>query len=132
MPYSSGAHIVKPQQASRRASCVQWLYHRLITLAEGPHALWVMMAVSFAESSIFPPPPDPLLVPMMIARPEHAYRYALLCTLASVLGGLVGYALALRFIQKIHNAVRMCHTGPWLGDGGNGTASLCGFERRGA
>src|ERR1700730_2169943 len=101
MLYSTGAHIVKPQQASRRASCVQWLYHRLITLAEGPHALWVMMAVSFAESSIFPLPPDPLLVPMTIARPEHAYRYALLCTLASVLGGLVGYALGALLFETV-------------------------------
>jgi membrane protein YqaA with SNARE-associated domain len=101
MPYGPGALVVKPQQALRHASCLQWLYHRLITLAEGPHALWVMMAVSFAESSIFPLPPDPVLVPMMIARPQRAYRYALLCTLASVLGGLVGCALGALLFETV-------------------------------
>ena len=70
-------------------------------MAEGPHALWVMMAVSFAESSIFPLPPDPVLVPMMIARPQRAYCYALLCTLASVLGGLVGYALGAQLFEAV-------------------------------
>jgi membrane protein YqaA with SNARE-associated domain len=69
-----------------------------MAMAEGPHALWVMMAVSFAESSIFPLPPDPVLVPMMIARLEHAYRDALLCTLASV---LVGYALGALLFETV-------------------------------
>jgi membrane protein YqaA with SNARE-associated domain len=69
--------------------------------AEGPHALWMMMAVSFAESSIFPLPPDPVLIPMMIVRPQRAYRYALLCTLASVLGGLLGYALGALLFETV-------------------------------
>jgi membrane protein YqaA with SNARE-associated domain len=77
------------------------LYHRLMVMAEGPRALWVMMAVSFAESWVFPLPPDPVLIPMMIARPQRAYRYALLCTLASVLGGLLGYALGALLFETI-------------------------------
>jgi membrane protein YqaA with SNARE-associated domain len=101
MPFGPGALVVVPQPAPRRASRRQWLYRRLMAMAEAPHALWVMMAVSFAESSIFPLPPDPVLVPMMIARPQHAYRYALLCTLASVLGGLVGYALGALLFETI-------------------------------
>jgi membrane protein YqaA with SNARE-associated domain len=101
MPSGPGDLVFAPQQALRRASCLQWLYHRLVATAEGRHALWVMMAVSFAESSIFPLPPDPLLVPMMIARPQRAYRYALLCTLASVLGGLVGYALGALLFEAV-------------------------------
>jgi membrane protein YqaA with SNARE-associated domain len=101
MPSGPGDLVFAPQQAPRRASGLQWLYHRLMAMAEGRHALWVMMAVSFAESSIFPLPPDPLLVPMMIARPQRAYRYALLCTLASVLGGLVGYALGALLFEAV-------------------------------
>jgi membrane protein YqaA with SNARE-associated domain len=101
MPSGPGDLVFAPQRALRRASCLQWLYHRLMAMAEGRHALWVMMAVSFAESSIFPLPPDPLLVPMMIARPQRAYRYALLCTLASVLGGLVGYALGALLFEAV-------------------------------
>jgi membrane protein YqaA with SNARE-associated domain len=96
-----GDLVVAPRQAPQRASYLQWLYHRLMAMAEGPHALWVMMAVSFAESSIFPLPPDPLLVPMMIARPQRAYHYALLCTLASVLGALVGYALGALLFERV-------------------------------
>ena len=101
MPSGSGDLVVAPQQAPQRASRLRWLYHRLMVMAEGPHALWVMMAVSFAESSIFPLPPDPLLVPMMIARPQRAYLYALLCTSASVLGALVGYALGALLFETI-------------------------------
>lgn len=93
--------LVAPQHAPRRASWRHRLYHRLMVMAEGPRALWVMMAVSFAESSVFPLPPDPVLIPMMIARPQRAYRYALLCTLASVLGGLLGYALGALLFETI-------------------------------
>jgi membrane protein YqaA with SNARE-associated domain len=101
MPSGPGDLVFAPQQAPRRVSWLQWLYHRLMAMAEGPHALWVMMAVSFAESSIFPLPPDPLLVPMMMVRPQRAYRYALLCTLASVLGGLIGYALGALLFEAV-------------------------------
>lgn len=52
-----------------------------------------MAAVSFSESSFFPIPPDVMLVPMMLARREQAYRIALICTIASVLGGIVGYSI---------------------------------------
>lgn len=55
--------------------------------------MWVMAAVSFAESSFFPLPPDILLIPMILARPRRAWLIAAVCTIASVLGGLVGYAI---------------------------------------
>ncbi len=69
------------------------LYDRVIALSASPHALWVLAAVSFAESSFFPIPPDVVLVPMTLANRAHARLYALVCTIASVLGGLVGYAI---------------------------------------
>ncbi len=69
------------------------LYDRTIALSESRHAPWVLAAVSFAESSFFPIPPDVMLVPMSLARPERAWFYAGLCTVASVLGGLLGYAI---------------------------------------
>ena len=52
-----------------------------------------MGAVSFAESSFFPVPPDVMLIPMSLARPERAWFYAMICTVTSVLGGVVGYAI---------------------------------------
>jgi membrane protein YqaA with SNARE-associated domain len=69
------------------------LYDRLIALAAGPNAIWALLAISFAESSFFPIPPDVLLIPMMLARPRAAWRLAALCMAASVVGGMVGYAI---------------------------------------
>lgn len=69
------------------------LYDWTLRLAGHRHADRYMAAVSFAESSFFPIPPDVMLVPMMLARREKAYRIALICTIASVLGGMLGYAI---------------------------------------
>ena len=68
-------------------------YDRVLALAASPRAPWWLAAISFAESSFFPVPPDALLVPMVLARPERAYRLALICTLASVAGGVLGYVI---------------------------------------
>lgn len=69
------------------------LYDWFIAAADKPSALWIMGAVSFAESSFFPIPPDVMLVPMSLARPQRAWLYAVVCTLTSVAGGIVGYAI---------------------------------------
>ncbi|HYD43996.1 MAG TPA: YqaA family protein [Phenylobacterium sp.] len=69
------------------------LYDWAMGLAESRHAPAGLFAVSFAESSFFPIPPDVMLAPMVLARPQKAYAYAALCTLASVLGGVAGYAI---------------------------------------
>lgn len=69
------------------------LYTWTISLAESPRATWALAGVAFAESSFFPIPPDTLLVPMALARPDKAWRYAAICTVASVLGGILGYAI---------------------------------------
>lgn len=72
---------------------IKKLYFWTMRLAEGPRALLALMAVSFAESSFFPIPPDTLLIPMALAQRERAFRLAAWCTAASVLGGIVGYAI---------------------------------------
>ena len=69
------------------------LYDWCIEAADKPYALWLMGAVSFAESSFFPIPPDTMLIPMSLARPERAWTYATVCTLTSVAGGVLGYAI---------------------------------------
>lgn len=69
------------------------LYDWTMRLAASRHAPTTLAVVSFAESSFFPVPPDVMLAPMVLARPERAYHYAFICTLASVLGGLAGYAI---------------------------------------
>ena len=72
---------------------LQRLYARTLEIAAGPHALAALLLVSFAESSFFPIPPDILLIPMILARPKQAWRLAALCTLSSVAGGMLGYAI---------------------------------------
>ena len=69
------------------------LYDSLIALSASRHAPYALAAVAFAESSIFPIPPDILLAPMALAQPRRAWTFALICTVASVLGGMLGYAI---------------------------------------
>jgi len=69
------------------------LYEWTLALAARPWASYALAAVAFAESSFFPVPPDAMLVPMVLARPDKAMWYAFVCTLSSVAGGLLGYAI---------------------------------------
>ncbi len=69
------------------------LYDWVMGLAASRHAQIALFVVAFAESSFFPIPPDVMLAPMVLARREHAWRYAAICTLASVVGGMLGYAI---------------------------------------
>ena len=69
------------------------LYDWTIALSARPSAIWALGAISFAESSVFPIPPDLILIPMSLARPHRAFFYAGICTVTSVLGGLLGYAI---------------------------------------
>ena len=69
------------------------LYDWVMRLSGSRHAAWALFAIAFAESSFFPIPPDTLLAPMVISRPERAWRFAALCTAGSVIGGIAGYAI---------------------------------------
>ena len=69
------------------------LYDWIVALSARPSAPWALAAVAFAESSFFIIPPDVMLAPMALARPERAWHYALVCTLGSVFGGMFGYAI---------------------------------------
>jgi membrane protein YqaA with SNARE-associated domain len=69
------------------------LYNWCIAAADKPYATWLMGAVSFMESSFFPIPPDAMLIPMSLARPDKAFYYATVCTVTSVAGGVMGYLI---------------------------------------
>lgn len=69
------------------------LYDWMMRLAAGRRAPLALGVIAFSESSFFPIPPDVMLAPMVLARPARAWSYAALCTLASVLGALLGYAI---------------------------------------
>ncbi len=77
------------------------IYDWCIAAADKPYALWLMGAVSFAESSFFPVPPDVMLIPMSLARPQRAWLYALVCTITSVAGGVVGYGIGSLLYESI-------------------------------
>ncbi len=77
------------------------LYDWTLSLASRPAAPYALGAVSFAESSFFPVPPDVMLVPMALARPDRVWSYALIMTVTSVAGGLVGYAIGALLYDSI-------------------------------
>jgi membrane protein YqaA with SNARE-associated domain len=79
---------------------IRALYDWTISLAGHPRALWALAFVAFIESSVFPIPPDALMIPMILAAPHRAFLIAGVATVSSVLGGLLGYAIgALAFEQ---------------------------------
>lgn len=102
------------------------LYDWVMGLARHRHATKALAAVSFAESSFFPIPPDVMLAPMVVQRPDRAYFYATVCTIASVLGGLLGYAIG-HFLEPV---------GMWLlavmGKADTFEASKALFQQHGA
>jgi membrane protein YqaA with SNARE-associated domain len=74
---------------------------RMMSAARSPNAERALFAISFAESSFFPLPPDLMLGPMAAAEPSKWLRYALTCTVASVLGGLLGYAIGMFLMDQV-------------------------------
>ena len=77
------------------------LYDWTLRMADHPQALWVLALVSFVESSVFPIPPDVLMIPMILARPSRAWLIALVALASSVLGGLLGYAIGALAYEQI-------------------------------
>ncbi len=79
----------------------QSIYDRVLEWSKHRHAEKYLAALSFAESSFFPVPPDVMLVPMMLADNQKAWRLALLTTLMSVAGGMLGYAIGFFLFDSI-------------------------------
>jgi membrane protein YqaA with SNARE-associated domain len=86
-----------------------WLYERVLRWAAHRHAPWYLGGLSFAESSFFPIPPDVMLAPMALAQPAKARRFALITTVASVAGGLFGYAIGYFALEVVT---------PWIQNAG--------------
>ncbi|HEX8699545.1 MAG TPA: DedA family protein, partial [Myxococcaceae bacterium] len=82
-----------PAAPATKPSWYRRLYMRMEALASTKHALAAMLVVSVVDGSVFPVPPFALLVPMMLAQPQKWVRYAVLGTVASLFGGLIGYWL---------------------------------------
>lgn len=82
-----------PDQDTNGKNWLKRQYDRILFSATTPQAVWIVCLISFAESSFFPLPPDLLLIPMILANRQQAWRLAGLCTVTSVVGGLLGYAI---------------------------------------
>ncbi len=80
-------------------------YDWVIHWSSTPHALPALALISFAESSFFPIPPDVLLIAMTIAVPTRWFKFAFICSIASVLGGMFGYLLGWQFMDLIGNKI---------------------------
>lgn len=101
------------------------LYHRVLGWAAHPHAERYLALMSFAESSFFPVPPDVMLAPMCLAERQKAWRFAAVTTVASIAGGLLGYAIGYFLFESIE---------PWLRDSHYWDAYVTGrdwFDRYG-
>jgi len=84
---------VQNKNKEKKKGLLRRMYNWVIDCADKPKAAWVLSIVSFAESSFSPIPPDVILIPMMVGNPKKAWFNAFICTLSSVLGGAVGYAI---------------------------------------
>lgn len=92
-PPSAGRASLPRRVYDRVLQLPRRLYDWVIHWAYTPYALPALILISFAESSFFPIPPDVLLIPLCLGNPKRAMRFALWCSLASVLGGIAGYGI---------------------------------------
>jgi membrane protein YqaA with SNARE-associated domain len=84
---------------------IRKLYDWVLQWASTPYALPVLFIVSFVESSFFPIPPDILLIAMVVAAPAGWFRFALVCSIGSVLGGMFGYLIGYQFMEITGNRI---------------------------
>ncbi|AGY91951.1 hypothetical protein SPICUR_04870 [Spiribacter curvatus] len=111
------------------------LYDRVLGWARHRRAPWLLAGLSFAESSFFPIPPDVMLAPMCVARPQRALRLAALTTIASVVGGILGYLIGLVGLEVVLPLIQEAGYEPayeqarrWFTDWGFWVVLVAGFS----
>lgn len=111
------------------------MYNKVLAWSRHRHAPRYLTALSFAESSFFPIPPDVMLAPMALARPEKAWYYAMLTTIASVLGGMLGYLIGVFAFEMVEPLIRDLgywdeyrEAGQWFETWGFWAVFLAGFS----
>ncbi|MBW2192716.1 MAG: DedA family protein [Deltaproteobacteria bacterium] len=77
------------------------LYDWVLRWAETPYGAWALLVLAFCESSFFPIPPDVLLIALAVSIPKKSFKYALICSIGSVLGGCFGYLIGWQFMAGI-------------------------------
>ena len=81
------------------------LYDWVLHWAETPYGTWALFVLAFCESSFFPIPPDILLIALAVTVPKKSFRYALICSVGSVIGGCFGYLIGWKFMATIGNKI---------------------------
>lgn len=81
------------------------LYDWVVRWAETPYGMWALFTLAVCESSFFPIPPDVLLIALAVAAPRRSFRYALVCSVGSVIGGCLGYMIGWQFMAGIGFAI---------------------------
>jgi membrane protein YqaA with SNARE-associated domain len=111
------------------------LYRHVMSWSRHPRAPWILGGLSFIESSFFPVPPDVMLAPMSLAQPKRAWWYATITTIASVLGGLLGYWIGATFFDAIEPWLSQSHYWPafltakaWFIEWGFWAVFIAGFS----
>lgn len=85
----------------KRYSLVQRVYIRCMEWIQTPAGIWALFFIAVAESSFFPIPPDVFLIALCISTPQKSFRYAGVCAVGSVIGGVIGYGLGLGFMDTV-------------------------------
>ncbi|MEE8541227.1 MAG: YqaA family protein [Desulfobacterales bacterium] len=81
------------------------LYDWVLHWADTPYGTWALFVLAFCESSFFPVPPDVLLIALAVAIPKKSLKYALVCTLGSILGGCLGYVIGWQFMEAVGSKI---------------------------
>jgi membrane protein YqaA with SNARE-associated domain len=95
LPVETAVRITRTRNPIRR------LYHWVLSLSEKKSGAWALFILAFAESSFFPIPPDVLLIALALGTRKKAFKFALICTVGSVLGGVFGYGLGFALYEPV-------------------------------
>lgn len=88
-------------QKVQRPNIIRRLYDWVVSWADSPYGLVALFLIALVESSVFPIPPDVLLIALAFGAPKRAFKFALICTAGSVIGALVGYMIGAFFFETI-------------------------------
>jgi len=116
-----------------------WLrrcYHWTLSWADHPQAAWVLFAIAVIEASVFPIPPDVLLIALALGRPDLGLRFASIATAGSVVGAMIGYAIGMFLFAGVaepllnfyHAMEQFQHVQQWFTDYGVAIVLLAGFS----
>ena len=89
------------EKKTAKMGWIRQIYDRCLVWVQSPTGVWALFFIAVAESSFFPIPPDVFLMVLCIAAPRKSFRYAAICAVGSVLGGMLGYGLGLGFMDTV-------------------------------